>query len=106
MGASFTTPIAPHSAPATAAHPSSIGTVSRLEAREEPATIAPGGEPHEDAQPGRLAGATTVTARREIGDFIEQVHHRQQLHSAGYRPPAAFEANLPRYGAAAQLHTA
>jgi transposase InsO family protein len=47
-------------------------------------------------------------ARREIGNFIEQVYNRQRLHSAlGYRPPAEFEANLPPYGAAAQQpHTA
>jgi len=36
-----------------------------------------------------------ATARRAIGDFLEQVYNRQRLHSAlSYRPPAEFEASL------------
>lgn len=36
-------------------------------------------------------------AREAIGAFIEQIYNRQRLHSAlAYRPPAEFEANLPR----------
>jgi putative transposase len=42
-------------------------------------------------------------ARQTIGAFIEEVYNRQRLHSAlAYRPPAEFEENLPRCGAAAQ----
>jgi transposase InsO family protein len=33
------------------------------------------------------------TARREIGEFIEQVYNRTRLHSAlGYQSPSEFEA--------------
>ncbi|MFK4492168.1 transposase InsO family protein [Bradyrhizobium sp. USDA 336] len=42
-------------------------------------------------------------ARNAIGASVEDVYNRQRLHSAlACRPPAEFEANLPRCGAAAQ----
>jgi len=38
-----------------------------------------------------------LDARGQIGTFLEQVYNRQRLHSAlGYRPPDAFEGELPR----------
>jgi putative transposase len=38
-----------------------------------------------------------IDARSQIGTFLEQVYNRHRLHSAlGYRPPEAFEAELPR----------
>jgi putative transposase len=40
-------------------------------------------------------------ARERIGTFIEQVYNLQRLHSAlDYRPPAEYEATLPRLRAA------
>jgi putative transposase len=51
------------------------------------------------------AYTTLASARRDIGQFIEQVYNTQRLHSAlGYKPPTEFEAELghstnqPNYG--------
>jgi putative transposase len=41
------------------------------------------------------AYTTLASARRDIGQFIEQVYNTQRLHSAlGYKPPTEFEAEL------------
>lgn len=41
------------------------------------------------------AYATLLSARRDIGAFIETVYNSQRLHSAlGYKPPVEFEAEL------------
>jgi len=48
--------------------------------------------------------ASLDEAAASIGEFIDQVYNQQRLHSAlGYRPPAEFEQQEGRIGAAAAV---
>jgi transposase InsO family protein len=80
--------------------------VARLEEVGAQVSMAAKGNPYENAQAERFwrtlkheevylteGYQTEEEARRNIGQFIEEIYNTKRLHSAlGYRPPAEFEA--------------